>query len=269
VVATGIDQAAMGGGRPAATTAEARIAEVTQKLRTAERVERSEPSRPVSLATPVAAPPPAAPPGPSAEAIARDAHAAVAAALITSIEDVTIRPMPQPKPSFFQEPGAPPPAEPPAPRNFIPPTPERIASRPPRMPRIDELPIPAQKEIRAKRGELAEQEHPEKRKGGLLRRLAAVGLGRREEEAEKPASVRPVRPMPRPVDRAAGPAPLPPLPPRPARAPEVRGPEPVSDYAKRPAAHAGLDPLGRQTPVHNTGEDDQLEIPAFLRRQAN
>jgi cell division protein FtsZ len=45
-------------------------------------------------------------------------------------------------------------------------------------------------------------------------------------------------------------------------------PEPVSDYAKR-AAPQGLDPLGRQTPVHNTEADDQLDIPAFLRRQAN
>ena len=45
-------------------------------------------------------------------------------------------------------------------------------------------------------------------------------------------------------------------------------PEPVSEYAKRPAPQ-GLDPHGRQAPVHNSGEDDQLDIPAFLRRQAN
>jgi cell division protein FtsZ len=42
----------------------------------------------------------------------------------------------------------------------------------------------------------------------------------------------------------------------------------VSEYAKRPQ-HQGLDQLGRQAPVHNSAEDDQLEIPAFLRRQAN
>jgi len=34
-------------------------------------------------------------------------------------------------------------------------------------------------------------------------------------------------------------------------------------------APQGLDPHGRQAPVHNSPEDDQLEIPAFLRRQAN
>ena len=53
--------------------------------------------------------------------------------------------------------------------------------------------------------------------------------------------------------------------------PEPR-PEPVSEYAKRPAPQAapqGLDQHGRQTPVHNQSEEDQLDIPAFLRRQAN
>jgi cell division protein FtsZ len=48
----------------------------------------------------------------------------------------------------------------------------------------------------------------------------------------------------------------------------VRGPEPVSEYAKRPAGPA-IDPLGRQVPVNNSADEDQLDIPAFLRRQAN
>ena len=37
----------------------------------------------------------------------------------------------------------------------------------------------------------------------------------------------------------------------------------------RRRAPQGLDLHGRQAPVHNSPEDDQLEIPAFLRRQAN
>jgi cell division protein FtsZ len=41
----------------------------------------------------------------------------------------------------------------------------------------------------------------------------------------------------------------------------------VSDYARRPAPQ-GLDQHGRQSPVHNSAEEDQLDIPAFLRRQA-
>ena len=107
--------------------------------------------------------------------------------------------------------------------------------------------------------------------GSLLRRLAAVGLGRREDQEEPermPASGRPMRPPPRPrpadrpTDRAAPPRPA--MPPLPAQ----RGPEPVSEYAKRPA-HQGLDPLGRQAPMPSSIEEDQLDIPAFLRRQAN
>jgi cell division protein FtsZ len=92
----------------------------------------------------------------------------------------------------------------------------------------------------------------------LLKRLAH-GLGRREEAEE--------------AQHAA-----------PAREPSFR--EPVQhraptheDYAKRAAprtapevghrpAAGSLDPMGRQ-PVQRVADDDQLEIPAFLRRQAN
>ena len=269
VVATGIDQALL--QRPA-TAPEARIAELTQKLRAdqfrAEQrgaPERVEPR--ASLASPGA---PAMPPARTPEAIEAAAKAAVAAAVLPMIEDVTIRPIP-PKPSLFPEQVALPSEPPPVPRAFIPPAPERTVNRPRRMPGIDELPRPAQAELRARRGE-EDPDHPEKRKVSLLRRLAAVGLGRRDdqEEPEKLApNVRPVRQAPaprpaeRPVDRAA-PPPRPAMPPPPM----PRGPEPVSEYAKRPA-HQGLDPLGRQAPVHNSVEEDQLEIPAFLRRQAN
>jgi cell division protein FtsZ len=49
-----------------------------------------------------------------------------------------------------------------------------------------------------------------------------------------------------------------------------------AEYAKRPAANHGyrpaqgsLDPQGRVSPAPRAVEDEQLEIPAFLRRQAN
>jgi cell division protein FtsZ len=152
--------------------------------------------------------------------------------------------------------------EPHEPEAFIPPQPERIPQRALRMPRIDELPVPAQNEIRARRGELAAEEHPEKRRMSLLQRLAAVGLGRREPEAEEAMpNLRPVAAAPvlQPaVERLAG---------RPQPRAETR-PDPVSDYAKRPTPQ-GLDQHGRQAPVHNRSEEDQLDIPAFLRRQAN
>jgi cell division protein FtsZ len=178
----------------------------------------------------------------------------------TAVEDVVIRPIP-PKPSLFPEPirevGHFDPA--PAPRAFIPPQPERPAARSARMPRIEELPMPAQNQLRAKRGVVSE-DHPEKRRMTLMQRLAAVGLGRKEEHAEMPAEAQPlVRQQPN-FDR---------MPARPApRTNDSRIPDPVSEYAKK-GAPQGLDPLGRQAPVHNSAEDDQLDIPAFLRRQAN
>src|SRR6476646_9810767 len=113
----------------------------------------------------------------AAPSVESAAHAAVAAAILppTAIEDVSIRPMPM-KPSLFEPAQAEAPApEPHMPAAFIPPAPERMA---PRMPRIDELPLPAQNEIRAQRGEIAE-DHPEKRRMSLMQRLASVGLGRR------------------------------------------------------------------------------------------
>jgi cell division protein FtsZ len=203
------------------------------------------------------------------------AHAAIAAAILPTgqIEDVSFRPMPV-KPSLFE----PLPAdlhqpEPPMPTAFIPPMPEPVM-RQPRMPRIDELPLPAQNEIRAQRGELADN-HPEKQRASLMQRLASVGLGKRGDEAEAappaPRTARPVpqfdRPQARPTARnpegrypdARQPE---------SRPPELRAADPVSEYARRPAPQ-GLDPHGRPAAVHNPSEEDQLDIPAFLRRQAN
>jgi cell division protein FtsZ len=45
--------------------------------------------------------------------------------------------------------------------------------------------------------------------------------------------------------------------------------DPVSEFAKRPAAPQGLDSHGRQMAMPGAEGEDQLDIPAFLRRQAN
>jgi cell division protein FtsZ len=247
VVATGIDNSGMA---RQAQPAESALRELAGKIRSdsrriADRIERS---------TPVAAQ--------AAPSLESAAHAAVAAAILptTSIEDVSIRPMPI-KPSLFEPTQAEaPPAEPQMPSAFIPPAPERYG-RTPRMPRIDELPLPAQNEIRAQRGEL-EDDHPEKRRMTLMQRLASVGLGRRPD-GEQPAPAPMPRP-PRPTQQFERPPQQRPT----ARQPEGRPAEPVSEYARR-ASHQGLDPHGRSAPVNNSAEDDQLDIPAFLRRQAN
>jgi cell division protein FtsZ len=253
VVATGIDHA----NAPARhQPAESALKELASKMRTdskriADRIERTP--------TPITA---------STAVVESAAHAAVAAALLPSgSNEVSIRPMPM-KPSLFEPAVEAPQGELPTPATFIPPAPERTAR--PRMPRIDELPLPAQNEMRAQRGELTEEDHPEKRRMSLMQRLASVGLGRKPEEAEAPAPPRTARPMPqfeRPPQRPTARHPEGRHPD--ARPPEARPPEgPVSEYARRPAPQ-GLDPHGRPTPVHNPAEEDQLDIPAFLRRQAN
>ena len=245
VVATGIDHTGVQ-QRPTAQP-EAALKELASKARadirrTADRIERSP-----------------APAAASAAAVESAAHAAVAAALLgpTAIEDVSIRPMPM-KPSLFEPaPGEAVQAELPTPKTFIPPAPERTVMRAPRMPRIDELPMPAQNEIKAQRGELGE-DHPEKRRLSLMQRLASVGLGRRADHTEPPLAPRTAQAMPQ-FERPLRPT---------ARQPEGRPDDPVSEYARR-SGPQGLDPHGRPASVHNSAEEDQLDIPAFLRRQAN
>ncbi len=253
VVATGIDQALA--QRPGLSAlSESRLADIgprlrAEKQRDAERVERHESVRPVAAASPANA---------AAGSINASIESAAKAAIAAAVEDVTIRPL-APKPSLFIDPAANEAEADEEETAFIPPQPERMPMRAPRMPRIDELPLPAQNEIRAKRGELADDHHPEKRQRSRLQRLASVGLGRREEAAKPPLAPRPaaVAPMPG-ADRLPG---------RMPRPSEPRH-EPVSEYAKR-SMPQGLDHHGRACAVHNSAEADQLDIPAFLRRQAN
>jgi cell division protein FtsZ len=129
------------------------------------------------------------------------------------------------------------------------------------MPKFEELPMPAQNEIRQARGE-AEEEHPQKTRMSLLQRLAS-GLSRRDDEDEAPIS-----------GRSSAPA-IPAMPPLPDRKPQRSVAEqmgarpPVSEYAPRQAPQ-GLDIHGRPAPVAPTPQgDDHLDIPAFLRRQVN
>jgi cell division protein FtsZ len=268
VVATGIDTAVA--QRPPVAAAESRIADVAQRLRASEASRVAEMPRavePARVAEPVertesvkpAATAPAGLPTSVNESI-ESAKAAMAAAIMPSRtgEEVTIRPL-APKPSLFIDPASEGP-EMHEPKAFIPPQPERMPQRAPRMPRVDELPVPAQNEIRARRGQLPQEDHPEKRRMSLLQRLAQVGLGRREQDEEQapPAPARrPAGGSQPTVDRLPG-RPLPPEP----------RPDPISEYARRQAPQ-GLDHHGRQAPVHNHSEDDHLDIPAFLRRQAN
>ncbi len=138
---------------------------------------------------------------------------------------------------------------------FIPPVAEQPVLRQPRMPQVEDLPMPVQNQIRAQRGEAQPEAHPEAKRRNLLERLASFGINR-QEEAPAPRAAAPVRqPMPQ---RQPAPSPV------------------HAEYAKRPAApqprpqaQPQLDLHGRAAPQQRHHEDDNLEIPAFLRRQAN
>jgi cell division protein FtsZ len=282
VVATGIEQALIARNAapasvvtPAVTSApDTRLAELTARLRAdnarlAERAQKLEPSAAPQAAAPVAAPAQQR----QSSNVERAALAAIAAAVApetpqqaplqsASYGDVTVRPIAQ-KPTLFPDHNEAPRVEPEqqaVPENFIPQAAERAPARSPRMPKFEDLPMPAQAEIRQARGEM-EEDHPQK-KLSLLQRLANVGLGRRDEETEPPIAA-----------RASGPA-MSPLPPLPERKPQrsvaqQMGSDPVSEYARRPAPQ-GLDVHGRPAPVAPAPQgDDHLDIPAFLRRQAN
>jgi cell division protein FtsZ len=183
------------------------------------------------------------PAAPAPAAVANDVHIQPAQPRIPHYAEA---PAPARRVVEHQEPGP-----------FIPPAAEQ-PMRAPRMPQVEDLPLPAQNQIRAQRGEAPESET---KRRSLLERLASFGLNRQEET-----------PGPRPVQLARS---APPAAPAPARQP---GPSPVhAEYAKRPPAaprpqtphQAQLDLHGRAAPQQKTAEDDHLEIPAFLRRQAN
>lgn len=118
----------------------------------------------------------------------------------------------------------------------------------PRMPKVEDFPPVVRAEVEARRNP-AEQ-HENNGPMGLLKRLT-TGLTRREEE---PAKLQPAAP----------------------REPKLRQPAPEARrlatqdpqlYAPR---RGQLDEHGRLAPQPRAvQEDDQLEIPAFLRRQAN
>jgi cell division protein FtsZ len=259
VVATGIDKVALGQTAPAE---KARLPEAVQR-----KIEQPRPL-PVAAAevapammerAPLAMPVPAGPEA-APNQVETAAIAAVSAAIMpqpsamAASEDVTIRPLARAKPSLLLDQGAPQPQEAAMPSAFIPPAPEPMPNRQ-RMPRFEDLPLPAQNEIRAQRGEAPAVETPDKRRMSLLQRLASVGLGRRDDEPAAPprTAMQPVAPVPqqRPAPRQYDP----------------QSQHPAAAYGKRPLQQ--LDPHGRQVPVHNSAEEDQLDIPAFLRRQAN
>ena len=165
------------------------------------------------------------------------------------------RPAPQPFTSTMSAPAVPA-APPPAPQartygdeDFhhtaapeqppLPLMPERApqpAMRQVRIPTIDEFPPQVKRQIEAQQNRIESiAEHAQKKKPGLFQRLANVGLGRRDD---------------------------------PPAAPAPREPSIAPQPPQRPLLQQRQQPQP-QPPVEPALDDDQLEIPAFLRRQAN
>ncbi len=124
----------------------------------------------------------------------------------------------------------------------------------PRIPDPEDFPPIAQQQFAARGkeiGEIAEHSHKKQRKS-LLERLASVGLGRRDEpiaptELDKPSN------EPRIVE-----------PSKPTAAAE---PVPEKTQTQQPEAAENVHKLTPQ--IDPELDDEDLEIPAFLRRQAN
>jgi cell division protein FtsZ len=243
VVATGIDKPAV--SRDELNTTEARIAEVAERLKAEARQRLATAAARVQAAQPLAV-----------------AHAEIAPAPAAIYGDgIRLEPVapravsiperaPEPAPAVVLE------------DSYIPPAPERAIVRPVRMPRVDELPQPAQELIAAKTSAAtgaaqgpAASAQAEARHGSIMQKLASFGFGRKDEHAETPSAVRQEQPAPAP--RAVQPAPSA------AHAEYMRRPAPEPR-----AAQGQLDQHGRQ-PAARSFDDDQLEIPAFLRRKAN
>jgi cell division protein FtsZ len=113
---------------------------------------------------------------------------------------------------------------------------QTVAAKP-RIPSIDQFPALAQQQVAAQQGRIESiAEYASKRKKGLFERLADVGLGRRDDHAAQAREQQPTAKRAEPKIQQQQ-----------ARVPH---PEP------QPQAESSYD-------------DDQLAIPAFLRRQAN
>ena len=262
VVATGIEPALITANSPnnvVIAETEQRIAEVAEKLRAEARARAAQPviqPAPQPVVAPIAAAPVvlAAQPAPVLPTAASFETLRPEPAPVVR-DDVVLTQAPPRNAIAYEPPPAPvaPMApEPVAAGPYVPPRPQ--IARAPRMPQISDLPPHTQAQIRQTRGEVAPEPVQDSKRMNLLRRLATVGFGgRHADEAPAPAASAP---------RIAPTAPIPPVAQAPARAPVAQPPQ------YRPA-QGNLDAQGRVAPQPRLMEDDHLEIPAFLRRQAN
>jgi cell division protein FtsZ len=249
VVATGIDNVT---AENVSNLAERRVQEVAEKLRQQAEQKKFELPTPPRIASDVRTAPAAATnasaplfiaaPKAIEDDLIEDEFVSVPPAPVmpapqpvATVADVTLAPVvkaPQPIPQLLvEEPVAALPMAQPAPA-FVPERPETVI-RQPRMPSVNELPLPVQDQLRGVQNEQLVQE-----RRGFLDRLSAFGLARRDK-TDEPQAVAPVIP-------AA---------------------QPRRPVAPAPAAAAGQhDGNGRVNPQPRTMDDENWDIPTFLRR---
>jgi cell division protein FtsZ len=129
---------------------------------------------------------------------------------------------------------------------YVPPAPEVVRAQ--RMPTASDFPKPIQDQLRQRGGADADS-----RKKSIFERLASFGSSRQEDALSAAATAT--------QSRQAAPQPSP--------AHAEYGKRPAAPTPSQPANLASLDNHGRRAPAPRASEDDHLEIPAFLRRQAN
>lgn len=161
-------------------------------------------------------------------------------------------------------------------KSFQPAPPASIKRPVRRMPNVDELPMVAQNAIRAQAAGQSQAVglEAQKRKVGFLERLANVGRGKKDEDAEMPSKLEPEfgqrRNTPE-APAAEAPAPRSVRIDRPhelAVTPPPRRPQPQPQSQPQPQPRLARAATTAAAPAESFDEDD-LEIPAFLRRRAN
>jgi cell division protein FtsZ len=162
-------------------------------------------------------------------------------------------------------------------KSFQPAPPASIKRPVRRMPNVDELPMVAQNAIRAQAAGQSQAVglEAQKRKVGFLERLAHVGRGKKDEDAEMPSKLEPEfgqrRSAPE-APAAEGPAPRSvriDRPHEPAVTPPSRRPQPQPQPQAQPQPRLARAATAAAAAPAESFDEDDLEIPAFLRRRAN
>ena len=234
VVATGIDKASV----EMSTAPIRQVAKPVAKPQAPVEIRATAPVQQAPVARPAEAPrAEERSHDPIADAI-RAAEANAAAVAATQHEDEVFRP----KSGIFQQPAA---------ETVLRPVQQHAAPVAPaqaRMPRVEDFPPVVRAELEAQQT-ARPADADERGPMGLLKRLTS-SLARKEEEPARLQPAQPREPRLQPV----------------AEARRIPSQDPAL-YAPR---RGQLDDLGRVTAQTRAAqEDDQLEIPAFLRRQAN